>query len=98
MVDQIGEKVPLIAPFVEKKQNIIHTKLYSFSRPFAALQSDIGYIRFLARSAVNPKFCLLFVDFLTSKIYTYPIKNKSFSKKMELFYKDREKKDWAKRG
>ena len=68
------EKVPLIAPFVEKKQNIIRTMLYSFNRPFEALQSDIAYISFLARSAVDPKFSLLFVDFLTSKIYTYPIK------------------------
>ena len=36
--------------------------LDSFCRPFQALQSDIAYISLLARSAVNPKFCLLFVD------------------------------------
>ena len=33
--------------------------LYSFSRLFEALQADIAYISFLARSAVEPKFCLL---------------------------------------
>ena len=63
--------------------------LYSFSRPFEALQADIAYIIVLARSAVNPKFCLLFVDLLISKIYTYPMKERKFlAKKMELFYKD----------
>ena len=54
----LPEKLPLITPFVEKtKENIIHTALYSFHRPFEALQAD-------------PKFCVLFVDLFTSKIYT----------------------------
>ena len=67
--------------------------LYSFSRPFEALQADIAYISFLARSAVDPKFCLLFVDLFTSKIYLYPMKKGNLlAKKMELFYKDIEKK------
>ena len=58
----LPENVPLNAPFVERKQKIIRTTLYSFSRPFEALQADTAYISFLARSAVNPKFCFLFVD------------------------------------
>ena len=67
----LPEKLPLITPFVEKtKENIIHTALYSFHRPFEALQADIAYISFLARLAVDPKFCVLFVDLFTSKIYT----------------------------
>ena len=67
--------------------------LISFSRPFEALQADIAYISFLARSAVDPKFCLLFVDLFTSKIYLYPMKKRNLlAKKMELFYKDIEKK------
>ena len=72
--------------------------LYSFSRPFEALHADIVYISFLARSAVNPKFCLLFIDLFTSKIYTYPMKTRNLvAKIMELFYKDIEKKkDWVK--
>ena len=52
--------------------------LYSFSRPFEALQADIAYISFLARSAVDPKFCLLFVDLFTSKIYLHPMKKEIF--------------------
>ena len=44
------EKGILNAPFVKKK---IRSALYSFSGPFEALQADIAYIRFLARSAVE---------------------------------------------
>ena len=69
----LPEKVPLNAPFVEKKKKNIGTTLYSFSRPLEALQADIAYISLLARSAVNQEFCL-FLDLFTSKIYTYPIK------------------------
>ena len=65
--------------------------LYSFNGHSQALQADITYISLLARSAVDPKFCLFFVDLFTSKIYTYPIK-KSFSEKMKLFYNDIDKK------
>ena len=67
--------------------------LYSFSRPVEALQADIAYISFLGRLAVDPKFCLLFVDLFTSKIYTYPMeKGNLLTKKMEIFHKDRKKK------
>ena len=93
----LPEKLPLNTPFVEKKENIIRTMLYSLHRPFEVLQADIAYINFLARSAVDPKFCLLFVNLFTSKIYTYPMKKRNLlAKKMELFHKDIEKKDWAK--
>ena len=65
--------------------------LFSSHRPFEALQADIVYISFLARSAVDPKFCLL--DLFTSKIYAYPMKTRNLlTKKMELFYKDRKEK------
>ena len=33
----LPEKLPLNTPFAEKKQDIICTILYSFSRPFEAL-------------------------------------------------------------
>ena len=60
--------------------------LYSFNRPFQALQADIAYISFLARPAVDTKFFLLFVDLFTSKIYTYSMKKINLlAKKMELF-------------
>ena len=87
------ETLPLSTPFVKKRQNIIHTTLYSFSGPCQVLQADIAYISFLARSAVDPKFCLLIAALFTSKIYTYPMKTRNLSaKKMELFYDDINKK------
>ena len=87
------ETLPLSTPFVKKRQNIILTTLYSFSGPCQALQADIAYISFLARSAVDPKFCLLIAALFTSKIYTYPMKTRNLSaKKMELFYDDINKK------
>ena len=88
------KKYLLILHLLKKKQDIIRTTSCSFSRPFEALQADIAYISFLARSAVDPKFCLLFVDLFTSKIDTYPMKKRNLlaKKKMELFYKDIEKK------
>ena len=62
--------------------------LHSFKRPFEALQVDIAYISLSARSAVDPKFCLLFVDLFTSKIYTYPMKKINLSaKKWNYFIK-----------
>ena len=71
--------------------------LYSFSGPFKALQADIADIRFLGRSAADPKYCLLFVDLLTSMIYTYPMKKCSLlPKKMLIFYKDVAKKGMGK--
>ena len=50
--------------------------LYSFKGPFELLCADIADSRFLAKSAVYPKYYLLFLDLFTSKIYTYPIKKK----------------------
>ena len=48
--------------------------LYSFKGPFEVLQADIADNRFLGKLAVDPKFCLLFVDLFTFMIYTHPIK------------------------
>ena len=72
-----NETLPLVTPFVNKKTNIEHLTLYSFHKPFEMLHADIADIRFLAKSAVDPKYCLLLVDLFTSKICVYPIKNKS---------------------
>ena len=67
--------------------------LYSFSGPFQALQADIAYISFLARAVVEAKLCLLFVDLLTSKLYTYPMQKRNLLvKKKKLFYNNIKKK------
>ena len=71
----LPKKVPLNVPFANKKKNIC-ALLYSFSRPFEALQADIAYISFLARSAV---YYLLICYF--KYLYIPHEKTKSFSKK-----------------
>ena len=81
------ENLLLVTPYINKKSNIDHLKLYIISRPFEALHADIADLRFLAKSAVDCKYYLLIVDLFTSKIYVYPMKNRSLlAKKMEIFY------------
>ena len=41
------------------------------------LHADIADLRFLAKPAADPKYCLLLVDLFTSKIYVYPMKKRS---------------------
>ena len=53
------------------------------------VHGDIADTRLLAKSAIDPKYCLLLVDLFTSKIYVYPMKNRSLlAKKLCLFYGD----------
>ena len=70
--------LPLTTPFTQKKRDIDRSTLYSFKGPFELLHAVITDLRFLAKSAVDPKYCLLIVDLLTSKIYTYPMKKRTF--------------------
>ena len=69
--------MPLVTPFVDKRTNIDRSTLYSLSKPFEAMHADITDLRFLAKSAVDPKYCLLIVDLFTSKIYVFPMKNRN---------------------
>ena len=73
----------------KKKSNIDQSTLYSISKPFELLHADIADLRFLAKSAVDPKYCLLVVDLFTSKVYVYAMKNRTLlAKKLEIFYND----------
>ena len=84
-----NSNLPLVTPFLNKKSNVDHSTLYSIGKPFELLHADIAYTRFLAKSAVDPKCCLLLVELFTSKIYIYPMKNRSLlAKKLKLFYED----------
>ena len=83
------ETVPLLMPFVEKKSNIDQSTLYSISKPFELLHANIANLRFLAKSAVDPKYYLLVVDLFTTKVHVHPMKNRSLLvKKLEIFYND----------
>ena len=81
---------PSDTPFVEQKNDIKRSTMYSFKGSFEILHGDIAYIIFyLAKSAVDLNYCLLLLDLFTSKLYTYLIKNRSFlKKKINLFYID----------
>ena len=84
-----NNNLPLVTPFVNKKCNVDHLTLYSIGKPFELLHADIADTTFLTKSAVDPKYCLLLVDLFTSKIYVYPMKNRSLlAKKLKLFYED----------
>ena len=88
-----NNNLPLVTPFVNKKSNVDHSTLSSIGKPFELLHADIADTRFLAKSAVDPKYCLLLVDLFTSKIYIYPMKNRSLlAKKLKLFYEDTNQK------
>ena len=57
------------------------------------MHADIADLRFLAKSAVDPRYCLVIVDLFTSKIYVYAMKKRHLLvKKLELFYNDIKKK------
>ena len=73
----INENPPLNTPFVEKREDVERSTLYTFSGPFEALQAGIADIRFLGKLAADPKYCLLFVNLFTSMSYTYPMKRRS---------------------
>ena len=57
-----------------RKKDIDRSTLHSFK----LLNADIAELRFLAKYAIKPRYCLLIVDLFTSKIYTYPIKKGHF--------------------
>ena len=85
--------VPIFTPFVESKRNIDKSTFYSFNGPFQLLHANIADIRFFSKSAVDPKYCLLFVDLFTQKIYTYPMRKRNILKrKMEEFYQEVDQK------
>ena len=96
LYDQLEDKnfyqnnnLPLVTPFVNKKLNIDHSTPYNISKPFELLHVDIVDLRFLAKSTVDPKYCLLVVDLFTSKTYVYLMRNRSLlAKKLKLFYED----------
>ena len=85
--------VPFVTPFLTQKNDVEHSALYSISKPFDLVHGDIADTKFLAKSAVDPKYCLLLVDLFTSKIFIFPMKNRSLlSKKLKLIDEEIQKK------
>ena len=82
-------RLPFYTPFVQQKKDIDRSRLYTVNGPLQFFHADIAFIKFLARSAVDPKYALLCVDLFTSKVYVYTMRKKSnLPQKMEIFYKE----------
>ena len=95
MVNKAKKILTLLYTFLaEQRRNIgCSSAIYSVEGPLELLHADIADIRFVAKFAVDPKYCLLIGDLFTSKIYMYSIKNRRpLAKKLALFYKDMSKK------
>ena len=75
---QKSNNLPLVTPFVNKRSNVDRSTLYSISKPSELLHADIADLRFLAKSAIDPKYSLLIVDLFTSKICNLPNENQKF--------------------
>ena len=92
-LDAEKKSIPTKTTFVEKKDDIDRSTLYSSDGPFQLLHANVGNLEFSGKSATNPKYCLLFFDLFTSKVYVYPMKTrKSIASKIETFYKEFETK------
>ena len=82
-------RLPFYTPFVQQKKDIDRSTIYTVNGPLQFFHADIAFIKFLARSAVDPKYALLCVDLFTSKVYVYTMRKKSnLPQKMEIFYKE----------
>ena len=67
-------------PFEEQRKSTDRSStLDSFKNPFELLHADIIDIRFLAKSAVDPNYCLLFADLFTSETYTCDVQKRKKS-------------------
>ena len=83
-------RIPFYTPFVEQKKDIDRwSALYTINGPFQFFHADVAFLKFFAKSAVDPKYALLCVDLFTSKVYVYTMRKKSnLWQKLEFFYKE----------
>ena len=88
--DDEKDRVPFYTPFIQQKKDIDRSStLYTINGPLQFFHADIAFLKFLAKSAVDPKHALLCVDLFTSKIYVYTMRKKSnLLQKLELFYRE----------
>ena len=86
-------RVPFYTPYILQRKNIDRSTLYTVNGPLQFFHADIAFLKFLAKSAVDPKYALLCVDLFTSKIYVYTMRKRSnLVNKLETFYKEIESK------
>ena len=86
-------RVPFYTAFTPQKKNIDRSTLYTVNGPLQFFHADVAFLKFLAKSAIDPKYALLCVGLFTSKVYIYTMRKKSnLVNKLETFYKEIEPK------
>ena len=69
--------IPFYTHIVEQRKDIDSSSaLHRIEAHFKLMHVDVADIRFFSKSAFDRKYCLLPVDLLNSKMYTYPIKSR----------------------
>ena len=87
--DENENRVPFYTPFIPQKKKIDRSTLYTVNGPLQFFHADVAFLKFLAKSAVDPKYALVCVDLFTSKVYVYTMRKKSnLFNKLETFYKE----------
>ena len=83
-------RIPFYTPFVEQKKDIDRlSSLYTVGGPLHFFHADVAYLKFFSKSAVDPKYALICVDFFSSKVHVYPMRRRSnLLQKLELFNKE----------
>ena len=76
-----------------KKKILIDQHFILLMDHFNFFMLMLHFLKFLAKSAVDPKYALVCVDLFTSKVYVYTMRKKSnLVNKLETFYKEIESK------
>ena len=80
-VNFLEDEKSIKTTFVEKKDDIDRSTLYSFDCPFQFLKANFVNSDFSGKSATDPKYCLLFVD-----LFTFHIKSKCLSNEIQKIH------------
>ena len=55
--------------------------LHTIDGTMQLIHADVADLNFFSKSAIAAKYCLLFVDLFSSKVYTYRMKKKATCRK-----------------
>ena len=88
--DDDESRIPFYTSFVEQKKDIDRSSaLYTVNAPLQFFHADVAFLKFFAKSAVDPKYALIYVDLFSLKVYVYTMRKKSnLWQKLEIFYKE----------
>ena len=87
-IKELKTKVVINTPFVQERAVTQRgVMLHTIDGPMQFVHADVAVLNFFSKSVVAPKYCLLWVDLFTSKVYTYGMKKKSqLADKLEKSY------------